>query len=337
MLLIMRLLATSLFLTATAAFVPAYAAPNYHAAGKIEVGGEGGWDYLTVDSAARRLYVSHATHVVVIDLDTNKVCGDIPDTPGVHGIALAPKLGKGFISNGRGNSVTAFDLKTLKATGQVATGQNPDAIYYDAASNRVFTFNGRSKDSTVINAETLKVEGTIALGAKPEFAVGTGDGVIYDNLEDTHQMVVIDAKKMAVSKKYDLTGCESPSGLAMDTAHKRLFSVCDGNVMAISDPVAGKVIATAKVGEGPDAAGFDSARGYAFSSNGDGTLTVVGESGGKYVVLQNATTHKGARTMALDEKTHKVYLPIAEYEAATPGQKRAPMKAGSFAILILGE
>jgi DNA-binding beta-propeller fold protein YncE len=316
----------------------AVAAPNYHVIGKIDVGGDGAWDYLTVDSAARRLYVSHATHVVVIDLDSNKVVGDIPDTPGVHGIALAIKLNKGFISNGRGNNVTVFDLKTLKTLGQVAAGQNPDAIYYDAASNRVFTFNGRSKDSTAINADSLKVEGTIPLGSKPEFAVGDGKGVIYDNLEDTHQIVVIDAKKMAVIKKYDLTGCDSPSGLAFDAAHTRLFSVCDGSVMAISDPNARKVVATAKIGEGPDAAAFEPSTGYAFSSNGDGTLTIVGGSGDKYTVLQNAQTHRGARTMALDEKTHKVYLPMAEYETgAGAQQKRPPMKPNTFAILILGE
>jgi YVTN family beta-propeller protein len=330
----MRRFVTVLLLTAAAAL----AAPNYHVIGKIEVGGEGGWDYLTVDSAARRLYVSHATHVVVIDLDSNKVAGDIPDTPGVHGIALAPKLNKGFISNGRGNNVTVFDLKTLKTLGQVATGQNPDAIYYDAASNRVFTFNGRSKDSTVIDAGSLKVEGTIPLGSKPEFAAGEGKGIIYVNLEDTHQVAVVDAKKMSVVKKYDLTGCDSPSGLAFDAAHTRLFSVCDGNVMAISDPAAGKVVATAKIGEGPDAAGYDAAKGYAFSSNGDGTLTIVSGSGDKYSVLQNAQTHRGARTMALDEKTHKVYLSMAEYETgAGAQQKRPPMKPNSFAILILGE
>ncbi len=264
--------------------------------------------------------------------------GDIPDTPGVHGIALASKLNKGFISNGRANNVTVFDLKTLKTLDHVATGQNPDAIYYDAASNRVFTFNGRSKDSTVIDAGSLKVEGTIPLGGKPEFAAGSGNGMIYDNLEDLHQIAVIDAKKMTLVKTYDLAGCDSPSGLAFDAAHKRLFSVCDGNVMAISDPSAGKVVATAKIGARPDAAGFDAAKGWAFSSNGDGTLTVVGESGGQYSVLQTVETHPGARTMALDQKTHKVYLSMAEYEAtAGAQQKRPPMKPNTFAILILGE
>ena len=333
MLFAMRRIAAVLLLSAAA-----FAAPNYHVIGKIDVGGDGGWDYLTVDSAAHRLYVSHATHVVVIDLDTNKVCGDIPDTPGVHGVALAPKLNKGFISNGRGNNVTVFDLKTLKTLGQVATGQNPDAIYYDAASNRVFTFNGRSKDSTVIDAGTLKVDGTIALGDKPEFAAGEGKGTIYANLEGTHYIAVIDAKKMTLVKKYELTGCDSPSGLAFDAAHTRLFSVCDGNVMAISDPSAGKVVATAKIGDGPDAAAYDPSTGYAFSSNGDGTMTIVSGSGDKYSVLQNAPTHRGARTMALDDKTHKVYLSMAEYETgAGAQQKRPPMKPNSFAILILGE
>ena len=332
----MRRIAGLLLLTAAAALA---AGPNYHVIGKIEVGGEGGWDYLTVDSAARRLYVSHATHVVVIDLDSNKVVGDIPDTPGVHGIALAPKLNKGFVSNGRGNNVTVFDMKSLKSLGQVATGQNPDAIYYEASTNRVFTFNGRSKDSTVINAETLKVEGTIALGAKPEFAVGDGKGTIYNNLEDTHQIAVIDAKKMSVTKKYELTGCESPSGLAFDAAHVRLFSVCDGNVMAISDPAAGKVVATPRVGDGPDAAAYDPAKGYAFSSNGDGTMTVVGGSGDKYSVAQNVETRRGSRTMVLDEKTHKLYLSMAEYQTggAAAQQKRPPMKPNSFAVLIVGE
>ena len=317
---------------------PSLAAPNYQVIGKIDVGGEGGWDYLTVDSAARRLYVSHATHVVVIDIDSRKITGDIPETPGVHGIALAPKLNKGFISNGRGNNVTVFDMKSLKTLGQIATGQNPDSIYYEAATSRVFTFNGRSKDSTVIDAQSLKVEGTIPLGDKPETAAGAGNGVIYVNLEDAHHIAVIDAKKMTLVKTYDLPGCDSPSGLALDATHNRLFSVCHAGVMAISDPSAGKVIATPRIGEGPDAAAYDPIKGYAFSSNGDGTLTVIGGTGESYIVLQSVTTHRGARTMALDLKTHHIYLPIAEYEAAgSLQQKRPPMKPNSFAILIVGE
>ena len=203
------------------------AATGYHILGEITIGGDGGWDYLSVDSAARRLYVSHQSHVVVVDLDSNKVVGDIPDTQGVHGIAVASDLGKGFISNGRGNNVTVFDLKTLKPIGEkIAQGENPDDITYDKGSARVFAFNGRSKSATVIDAKTDKVVATIPLSGKPEFAVVDGKGHVYDNLEDTNEIVEIDAAKAAVSKKFALTGCDGPSGMAIDTKSRRLFSVC---------------------------------------------------------------------------------------------------------------
>src|SRR5437867_7446133 len=241
-----------LVITVLSALVPASlvlaAATGYPIIGAIAVGGEGGWDYLTVDSAARRLYVSHATHVVVVDLDANKVVGDIPDTPGVHGIAIAPELNRGFISNGRGNNVTIFDLKTLKATGTAATGENPDSIRYDAVSGRVFAFNGRSKNSTAIDAKSGKVVGTIALPGKPEFSVADGKGKVYVNIEDTNEIVEIDAAKASVVKKYALTGCDGPSGLAIDQKNRKLLSVCSNRVMAVSDPDAGKVIATPAIG-----------------------------------------------------------------------------------------
>ena len=208
------------------------AATGYHIVSEISIGGEGGWDYLTVDNASHRLYISHATHVVVVDIETNKVVGDIPDTPGVHGIALAPELNKGFISNGRGNNVTIFDLKTLKATGTVATEMNPDDITYDATSQRVFAFNGRSRSASVIDAKTGKLVATIPLPGKPEFAVTDGKGKIYDNIEDTNEIVEIDTAKATVTKKYALTGCEGPSGLAIDRKARRLFSVCGNRVMA---------------------------------------------------------------------------------------------------------
>src|SRR5215468_4868288 len=263
------------------------AAPSgYHIVGEIAIGGEGGWDYLTVDSAARRLYVSHATRVVVVDLDANTVVGDIPDTPGVHGIAIAPELNRGFISNGRGNNVTIFDLKTLKAIGSAATGENPDSIRYDATSGRVFAFNGRSKSATAIDAKSGAVAATIPLPGKPEFSVADGKGKVYVNIEDTHEIVEIDAAKAAVTKKYSLSPCEDPSGLAIDAKNRRLFSVCSNRVMAVSDPDAGKVIATPPIGGGSDGAAFDSGTGYAFSSNGDGTLTVVAQTAGKYDVLE---------------------------------------------------
>src|SRR5579862_1057437 len=300
------------------------AAPTgYHVTGEIKIGGEGGWDYLTVDSAARRLYVSHNSHVVVVDIDANKVVGDIPDTPGVHGIAIAPELGKGFISNGRGNNVTIFDLKTLKATGTAATGENPDSIRYDAVSGRVFAFNGRSKSATAIDAKSGAVAGTIPLPGKPEFSVADGKGKVYVNIEDTNEIVEIDAAKATVVKKFALTGCDGPSGLAIDQKARRLFSVCSNRVMAVSDPDAGKVIATPAIGAGSDGVAFDSGTGYAISSNGDGTLTIVAATGGKYEVVENIATERGARTLAVDEKTHHVFLPTAETAPSQSAGARA--------------
>lgn len=310
------------FLLATAAVCAAPLA--YKVVGHIPIGGEGGWDYSTVDSAAHRIYVSHATHVVVVDLATEKVVGEIPDTPGVHGIALAPQLGKGFISNGRGGNVTIFDLTTLKATGHVPAGQNPDAIYYDARSGRVFVFNGRSKDATVIDAASGKVAATIPLGGKPEFPASDGSGRLWVNIEDTHEIAEIDTAKMTVSKRYTLTGCEEPTGLALDVKQKRLFSTCGNKVMVVSDPNAGQVVATVPIGEGSDGAGFDALRGLAFSSNGgDGTLTVIRFAGGKYEVAQTVPTAKSARTMVIDPVTHKVYLPAAV--------------AGQFQLIVAGQ
>ena len=336
----MKLLAWAMLLSAAALNA---AAPNYHVVGKIQIGGEGGWDYLTVDSAARRLYVSHATHVVVVDLDAEKVVGDIPDTPGVHGIAIAPKLNRGFISNGRSNNVTVFDLKTLKPLGQVATGQNPDAIYYDSVSNKVLAFNGRSKDATVIDAEKQSVAATIPLGGKPEFAAGDGKGKVYVNIEDTNEIAEIDTAKLAVSKRYPLTGCDGPSGLAIDRKNRRLFSFCGNKVMAVSDPESGKVVATVPIGAGTDGAGFDPGRGFAFSSNGgDGTLTVVGGGPDKYEAVQNAETQQGARTMVVDPKTHKIYLPTAQFGPAPAPTEKQPRPRpvalpDTFMILVLSE
>jgi len=312
------------------------AATGYHLLKEVKVGGEGGWDYLTVDAAARRLYVSHATHVVVVDIDSNKVVGDIPDTPGVHGIAIAPELNRGFISNGRGNNVTIFDVKTLKATGTVATGENPDSIRYEPTSGRVFAFNGRSKSATAIDAKTGKVAATITLPGKPEFAVADGKGHVYVNIEDTSEVAEIDAAKATMTRKYSLAPCEEPSGLAIDAKNRRLFSVCSNRVMAVSDPDAGKVIATPAIGAGSDGAAFDAGTGYAFSSNGDGTLTIVQQTGNKWDVLENIATERGARTIAVDEKTHKVYLPTAQTAAST-GSGRASYLPNTFKVLVVGK
>ena len=329
-----------LILTAFGAFIPAVifaAATGYHILGEITIGGDGGWDYLTADSAARRLYVSHATHVVVVDLDSNKVVGDIPDTPGVHGIAIAPELGRGFVSNGRGNNVTIFDLKTLKPIGEkVATGENPDSIRYDSVSKRVFAFNGRSKSTTAIDATTGKVAATIPLPGKPEFSVADGKGHVFANLEDTNEIVDIDATKATVVKKYALTGCDGPSGLAIDTKNRRLFSVCSNRVMAVSDPDAGKVVATPAIGAGSDGVAFDPGTGYAMSSNGDGTLTIVSQAGGKYEVLDNIATERGARTITVDEKTHKAYTPTAKVAPQASGG-RTTYLPNTFKVLIVGK
>jgi DNA-binding beta-propeller fold protein YncE len=308
----------------------------YHAGPVIQIGGEGGWDYLSVDAAAHRLYVSHATHVVVIDTQTNKVVGDIPDTPGVHGIALAPKLNKGFISNGRGNNVTMFDMKTLKATGTIPTEMNPDDITFEPVSGRVLAFNGRSRSVTLIDAAAGKAISTVALPGKPEFAVSDGKGKVYDNIEDTNEIVEIDAATAKVTKKYALTGCEGPSGLAMDTKARRLFSVCGNRVMAVSDPDKGAIVATLPIGAGSDGVAFDPGTGYAISSNGDGTLTIVQQTGGKYDVVENIATERGARTIAVDEKTHRVYLPTATAGQAAAGG-RAPYLPDSFKILVVGK
>jgi DNA-binding beta-propeller fold protein YncE len=332
--------------TGGAAAQGAGAAAGYHVANTFKIGGEGGWDYLTVDSEAGRVYISRGTHVMVMDAGTGKVEGDIPNTDGVHGIALAPELNRGFISDGRSSEVTVFDLQTLKTLDTVkVTGQNPDCIVYDPASKRVFTFDGRSGNSTVINAATGKVLGTIDLGGRPEFAVADGRGHIYNNLEDKSEQVAIDTQTLKVTNRWSLAPCESPSGLAIDREHRRLFAGCDNQKMAITDPDAGKVVTTVPIGEGVDANGFDPGTQLAFSSNGEsGTLTVVHEdSPDKYTVLGNVPTEPGARTMALDAKTHRVFVVTAAFgprpAEATPQnpRRRPPMVPDSFRVIELAE
>jgi DNA-binding beta-propeller fold protein YncE len=320
-----------------------YAAePGYHVIKKLHLGGEGGWDYLAVDSASRRLYISRSTHVMVVDIDTDKLVADISDTPGVHGIALAPELKRGFISNGKADTATIFDLNTWKVIGQVKTGANPDAILYDPATKRVFTFNGRSKDATVFDAMSAKVLGTIALGGKPEFAATDGKGKIYVNIEDTSEVVEIDGEKLAVIKRSSLKPCEEPTGMAIDTEHHRVFSGCHSKVMAVLDTEMGKVISFIPIGEGVDGNGFDPELGLAFSSNGEGTLTVVREaSPDKFQVAEIVTTERGSRTMAIDPKTHNIYLPAAQFAPpplATPeaAKPRPAMVKDSFTVLVVG-
>jgi DNA-binding beta-propeller fold protein YncE len=327
-----------------ASSVKAFAPAQYQVKQKYVLGGDGGWDYLTFDPAGKRLFISRGTHVMVVDPYKGSAVGDIPDTPGVHGIALAQDLGKGFTSNGRENSVTVFDLKTLKETARIKIeGKNPDAIIYDPASHRVFTFNGGSKDATVIDAAKGTVVGTVPLDGRPEFGVSDGKGMVFVNIEDKSEVTSIDANKAAVVKSWPLAPCEEPSGLAMDQKHRRLFAGCSNKMMAIVNADSGKVVTTIPIGEGVDANGFDPETQLAFSSNGrDGTLTVVHEdSPDKFSVVENATTQKFARTMALDTTNHDVYEVTAEIEEAPPAKEgerpRRTMKPGTFTLLVLGK
>lgn len=315
---------------------------GYHLLKRIEVGGEGGWDYLTVDSAARRLYVSRSTRVMVFDADTGSSVGEIPDTPGVHGIAIADDLGRGFTSNGRDGSVTIFDLKTLNPLSKVKVGTNPDCILYDPETHRVFAFNRGSSNVTAIDAKTGEVAGLIALGGHPEFGVADGKGMVFVNLDDKSEVVAIDSKKLVARAHWSVAPGEDPSGMAIDRKHMRLFSVCGNKKMTVMDATSGKVLADLAIGGGTDAAGFDPETNLAFSSNGEGTLTVVHEdSADKYSVVENVPTQRGARTMALDPKTHKVYLATAQFgppPAATPERPnpRPAMVPNTFVILVFG-
>jgi YVTN family beta-propeller protein len=349
---VMKLLSGPLLLISLAGAVGAAAtisaptstnAPAYAVSQRWKLGGSGGWDYLTLDAAGKRLFISRGEHVDVVDTATGTVSGTIPDTQGVHGIALAEDLGRGYTSNGRGDSVTVFDLDSLRVISQAAvSGHNPDAILYEPMSKRVFTFNGRSKDVTVLDASSLAILATIPVPDKPEFAVDDGAGQIFLNIESpAGQMIVIDSRKLAVKATWPIPGCASPTGLAIDKTRHRLFSVCDAGVMAITDGLSGKQLATVKIGESPDAAAFDAQRRLAFSSNGEGTLTVVQpDAAGHYTVTQTVKTQLGARTMALDERTGRVYLVTSDFgpaPATTPEQPRPRpvLIPESFTVLLI--
>lgn len=318
--------------------------PGLHVLKTFKVGGDGGWDYLEIDPDARHVFISRSTHVIVIDADSGKPAGDIPDTPGVHGIALAPDLGRGFTSNGKEGSVTIFDLKTLKPISKVQNvGQNPDAILYDPATKRVFTFNGHSHDSTAIDAATGKVVGKVPLDGKPEFGVSTGAGEIFVNIEDKSELTAIDPQALKVKSTWPLAPCESPSGLAMDIKKRRLFAGCDNKLMAVVNADTGKVITTAPIGDGVDADRFDPQNGFAYASCGEGVLTVVHEhSADNFSVVQTVSTERGARTMALDSKTHNVYVVTAKFgPRPEPTEKdphpRPPILPDSFVVLVVGK
>lgn len=315
---------------------------SYKLVKTIPIPGEGFWDYLYADTPNRRLYVSHGTEVDVLNLDTHELTGKIPDTNGVHGIAVADNLNRGFISDGRDNQVTIFDLRTLASIKTVKTGTNPDGILFDPYSNRVFTFNGRSNDMTAISAENGSVVGTVPLGGKPEFPATDGKGNAFVNIEDKSELVRFDPKTLEIKNRWPLSPCDSPSGLAIDVVGKRLFSVCENKIMAVVDADSGKVITTLPTGAGTDAAAFDPEKKLAFASNGrDATLTVIQqESSDKYSVVQNVKTRMGARTMAIDLKTHTIYLSDADFgETPAPTadvpHPRPKMVPGSFKLLVV--
>jgi YVTN family beta-propeller protein len=321
-------------------------APGHRVVRKVEVGGEGGWDYLTFDSASRRLYIPRSTRVMVFDADSLAVVGEVANanTTGIHGVAIAPDLSRGFTSNGRSNTVTIFDTRTLKTIADVKlTGENPDAILFDPATKRVFAFNGRTSNATVIEASTGEVAGTVALDGKPEFAASDLAGHVFVNIEDKNIVTSIDAKKLTVDHRWPLSPCEEPSGLAIDREHKRLFVGCHNKLMAVMDYTNGKVVATVPIGEGVDANAFDPGAGLAYASCGDGTLTIAkAETSGKdaFKVVETVATQQGARTMALDEKTQTVVLATAQFgppPSPTPDnpRPRRTMVPGSFVLLVV--
>ncbi|HKH98750.1 MAG TPA: YncE family protein [Candidatus Sulfotelmatobacter sp.] len=315
----------SVFALILAVATPSVAADGgYSVIKKIPIPGQGSWDYLTVDEAARRLYVSHGTQVEVLDIDSLTVVGSIPKTPGVHGIAIAPESGRGFVSNGQTATVTIFDLKTLKPTADVPTGQKPDAIIYDPATARVFAFNGGSNSATAIDSATGKVAGTVDLGGGPEFAAADGNGFVFDNLEDESLVLKINSRQLKVEQRWPTAPCASPSSMAMDRANRRIFLGCRSKVMAVVDADSGKVITTLPIGDHVDATAFDTETKLIFNSNGEGTITVIHEdSPDKYSMVETVKTAPRAKTMALDPKTHRLFLSTAEN--------------GQFEVLVVGK
>jgi len=297
---------------------------GYSVIQRIPIAGQGSFDYLTVDEAGRRLYVSHGTQVEVLDVDSLSVVGKIPKTPGVHGIAVAPELGRGFVSNGQASTVTIFDLQTLRPIADVPTGQKPDAIIYDPATSRVFAFNGDSHSATAIDAATGQVAGTVELGGGPEFAAADGKGFVYNNLEEENQLLKISSRDLKVEERWPTAPCRSPSSMAIDRANRRLFLGCRNKLMAVVDADTGKVITTMPIGEHVDATAFDPETKLIFNSNGEGTITIFRQdSPDHYSLVETVKTAPRAKTMALDPKTHRLFL--------------STVKDGQFEVLLVGK
>ncbi len=324
-----------LILLAIVAAASSATAVDYKVIKTWKLGGDGGWDYLTADGEGHRLFISRGTRVMVVDTTSGKQVGEIPDTAGVHGIALATDLGRGFTSNGREDTVSVFDLKTLAVEKKIKVGSGPDAILYDPFSKRVFTFNGKGSETsaTAVDAAKGEVVGKLDLPGKPEFAATDEKGTVFVNIEDKSEIVSFDPLKLTIKARWKLTECEEPTGLAIDRKNRRLFAGCGGNKkMAIVDADSGKVLATPAIGEGCDATAFDADRGLAFASAGDGTITVVREDApGKFSVVQTLTTQKAARTMALDEKTHQLFTVTANVSGTRENRKIEP---DSFVVLV---
>jgi YVTN family beta-propeller protein len=325
---------TTLLITA-----PAFAQnAGYSVLTTFHIASSGGWDYIMADPGSAHLYVSHGTQVNVLDKVTGDSLGMIPNTTGVHGIAVATAFGKGYTSNGRLNTVTVFDLSTLNVLAQINTGQNPDAIFYDDFSKKVITCNGRSQDLSVIDPVSGTVIATVPVGGKPETAVSDGAGHIYVNIEDKSEIISVDAATFTVTQRWSIAPGESPSGLAMDRKTRRLFAGCDNKIMIVLDADKGTVVAKVPIGDGCDGTGFDPGTHRAYASCGEGLLTVVQETDpATFTVLANVPTKKGARTCTVDPSTHKIYLPTADFESVTPpGQRRPPMVPGSFQVVVVG-
>ena len=314
----------TVFILLAFAISSVWAADSYQVTKKIPIPGQGSWDYLTVDESARRLYVSHGTQVEVLDVDSGAIVGKIENTQGVHGIAIAPDLGRGFVSDGQSSTVTIFDLKTLKTIAEVPTGKKPDAIIYDPATSRVFAFNGGSNSATVIEAKDGKVAGTIDLGGGPEFAAADGNGYVYNNLEDESLVLKINSRTLKVEQRWPTAPCSSPSSMAIDRENRRLFLGCRSKVMAVMNADTGQVVTTLPIGDHVDATAFDVETRLIFNSNGEGTVTVIRQdSPDKYSVVETVKTLPRAKTSALDPKTHRLFLSTAE--------------SGQFEVLVVGK
>jgi YVTN family beta-propeller protein len=314
---------------------------SYRVKDRLAVGGDGGWDYLSVDPNTHLLYLSRASHVTVVDTGSGKIIGEIPETAGVHGIALAPELNRGFISCGKSNVVKVFDLRTRAVLANVSTGDGPDAILYDPSTRRVFAFNGRGKSATVIDANTNAVVATIPLAGKPEYARADGRGNVFVNIEDSAELAKIDAHGAVLQARWHMPRCEEPTGLALDAAHHRSFSTCGNQIMAVTNLDSGQSVASVPIGKGVDGGEFDPVTQNVFSANGEGTVTVVHEvAADQYTVQQTLSTQRGARTVALDTATHRLYLPTADLSPLPPATDENPHPRptpipGTFVVLVV--